>query len=105
MDRGDQPQHGHSGRHDGKACTAAGDQHLHAADEHDLEIGYREELAHPVYAGADLLVVPSVFEPCGLAPMTAMRYGTVPVVRAVGGMTDTVFDRDYSAGTSAAAFA
>ncbi len=62
-----------------------------------LEIGYREELAHLVYAGADLLVVPSLFEPCGLAPMTAMRYGTVPVVRAVGGMTDTVFDRDYSA--------
>jgi len=62
-----------------------------------LEIGYREELAHLVYAGADLLVVPSMFEPCGLAPLTAMRYGTVPVVRAVGGMTDTVFDRDYSA--------
>jgi starch synthase len=57
-----------------------------------LEIGYQEELAHLVYAGADLLVVPSMFEPCGLAPMTAMRYGTVPVVRAIGGMTDTVFD-------------
>jgi starch synthase len=50
-----------------------------------------------VYAGADLLVVPSLFEPCGLAPITAMRYGTVPVVRAAGGMTDTVFDRDHSA--------
>ena len=61
-----------------------------------LEIGYQEELAHLVYAGADLLVVPSMFEPCGLAPMTAMRYGTVPVVRAAGGMIDTVFDRDYS---------
>jgi starch synthase len=62
-----------------------------------LEIGYNEELAHLVYAGADLLVVPSMFEPCGLAPITAMRYGTVPVVRAVGGMVDTVFDRDHSA--------
>jgi starch synthase len=62
-----------------------------------LEIGYREELAHLIYAGADLLVVPSMFEPCGLAPMTAMRYGTIPVVRAVGGMADTVSDRDYSA--------
>ncbi len=61
-----------------------------------LEIGYREELAHLVYAGADLLVVPSMFEPCGLAPLIAMRYGTVPVVRATGGMIDTVFDRDNS---------
>jgi starch synthase len=61
-----------------------------------LEIGYREDLAHLVYAGADLLVVPSMFEPCGLAPLIGMRYGTVPVVRATGGMNDTVFDRDHS---------
>ena len=61
-----------------------------------LELGYREELAHLIYAGADLLVVPSMFEPCGLAPLIGMRYGTVPVVRATGGMIDTVFDRDYS---------
>jgi len=71
--------------------------HLNDNPDCHLEIGYREELAHLVYAGADLLVVPSLFEPCGLAPITAMRYGTVPVVRAAGGMTDTVFDRDYSA--------
>src|SRR5215469_8075629 len=55
-----------------------------------LELGYREELAHLVYAGADALVVPSMFEPCGLAPLIGMRYGTVPVVRATGGMVDTV---------------
>jgi starch synthase len=61
-----------------------------------LEIGYSEELAHLVYAGADMLVVPSMFEPCGLAPMVGQRYGTVPVVRSVGGMVDTVFDRDHS---------
>jgi starch synthase len=61
-----------------------------------LELGYQEDLAHLIYAGADLLVVPSMFEPCGLAPLIGMRYGTVPVVRATGGMIDTVFDRDYS---------
>jgi starch synthase len=48
-------------------------------------------------AGADLPVVPSMFESCGLAPLPGMRYGTVPVVRAVGGMAGTVFDRSYPA--------
>ena len=61
-----------------------------------LEMGYREDLAHLVYAGSDLLVVPSMFEPCGLVPLIGMRYGTVPLVRATGGMVDTVFDHDNS---------
>lgn len=61
-----------------------------------LEIGYNEELAHLIYAGADIIVVPSLYEPCGLTQMIGMRYGTVPVVRAVGGLADTVFDRDFS---------
>jgi starch synthase len=72
----------------------------HFLNEHPdchLEIGYNEQLAHLIYAGADLLTAPSLFEPCGLAPMIALRYGTVPVVHAVGGMLDTVFDRDHSA--------
>ena len=70
--------------------------HLNDNQDCHLELSYQEELAHLVFAGADLLVVPSLFEPCGLVPLIAMRYGTVPVVRATGGMRDTVFDRDHS---------
>ena len=71
--------------------------HLNDNPDCHLEIGFDEGLAHLIYAGADMVVMPSVFEPCGLAQMTALKYGTVPVVRAVGGLVDTVFDRDYSA--------
>jgi len=61
-----------------------------------LELRFDSEVAHLVYAGADLLVMPSLFEPCGLVQMIALKYGTVPIVRAVGGLTNTVFDRDHS---------
>ncbi len=64
-------------------------------DSH-LEIGFNNELAHLIYAGADMVFVPSLYEPCGLTQMIGMRYGTVPIVRAVGGLADTVFDKDYS---------
>ena len=47
-----------------------------------------------MYAGCDVIVVPSMFEPCGLTQMTAMRYGTIPCVRATGGLRDTVFGVD-----------
>lgn len=60
-----------------------------------LEIGFNEELAHLIYAAADMIVVPSNYEPCGLTQMIGLQYGTVPIVRGVGGLVNTVFDRDY----------
>jgi starch synthase len=61
-----------------------------------LELNFDAELSHLVYAGADMLVVPSNYEPCGLVQMIALKYGTVPIVRAIGGLFDSVRDRDYS---------
>ncbi|MGI9666087.1 MAG: glycogen synthase [Acidimicrobiia bacterium] len=56
--------------------------------------GFDPALAHRIFAGADLLLMPSRFEPCGLAQMQAMAYGTIPIVAPVGGLVDTVRDAD-----------
>jgi starch synthase len=58
----------------------------------NVYIGYNEELAHQVYAGADFLLMPSRVEPCGLNQLYALRYGTMPMVRSTGGLKDTVVD-------------
>ncbi|MGB6230955.1 MAG: glycosyltransferase, partial [Litorimonas sp.] len=67
---------------------------LDAQDRHpdhvSITIGYDEPFAHRLQAGADAILIPSRFEPCGLTQLCAMRYGTVPVVSRVGGLMDTV---------------
>lgn len=57
-----------------------------------VQIGYDETFAHRLIAGSDLILVPSRFEPCGLTQLYGLRYGTVPLVRRVGGLADTVAD-------------
>lgn len=72
-------------------------QHHYSNHPHiSLTLHHQESLAHLIYAGSDLLIVPSLFEPCGLTQIIALKYGTVPVVRRTGGLADTVFDVDHS---------
>ncbi len=64
--------------------------------------GFNDELAHLIEAGSDMFVMPSKYEPCGLNQMYSMRYGTIPIVRATGGLDDTV--EDYSGGGKGTGF-
>ncbi len=59
---------------------------------YDVSLEYNEALAHQLYAGSDFLIMPSRVEPCGLNQMYACRYGTIPIVRSVGGLKDTIID-------------
>lgn len=61
-------------------------------DQVGLRLGFVPDLARKIYAGADIFLMPSKSEPCGLAQMVALRYGTIPIVRETGGLKDTVFD-------------
>lgn len=66
-----------------------------------LFVGYRNDLAHRIEAGSDLFLMPSLFEPCGLNQIYSLRYGTVPIVRATGGLDDTIdnYDAETKSGT------
>jgi starch synthase len=72
------------------------------AKRHDgrlfIKTGFDDEFARRIYAGADMLLMPSYYEPCGLVQMIAMRYGTVPIARATGGLVDTINDYDHLRG-------
>jgi len=91
----------------GLVILGAGDEHIQKAIQEvaechpgrvGLEIGFDDPLAHRIMAGADMLLVPSRYEPCGLTQMYALKYGTVPIVRATGGLDDTIQQFDPSSG-------
>jgi starch synthase len=63
-----------------------------------VTIGFVKDLAHKIYAGSDVLLMPSQSEPCGLAQMVALRYGTVPIVRETGGLKDSITDNGGGSG-------
>ncbi|MCE7028514.1 glycogen synthase GlgA [Jiella avicenniae] len=77
--------------------------HSKHPDRVGVRIGYDEPLSHRVQAGADAILVPSRFEPCGLTQLYGLRYGCIPVVAKVGGLADTVVDANHAAVAAGAA--
>jgi len=67
-------------------------------DNFALHIGYSNELAHKIEAGSDMFLMPSIFEPCGLNQIYSLRYATLPIVRAAGGLDDTIVNLDEHLG-------
>ncbi|HEX2261105.1 MAG TPA: glycosyltransferase, partial [Candidatus Binatia bacterium] len=65
-----------------------------------VRTGFDEALAHRIEAGADIFLMPSLYEPCGLNQMFSLKYGTIPLVRGIGGLKDTVVDYDAERGSS-----
>jgi starch synthase len=82
------------GTGDGRYEEALGEAAARHPGRLSVRIGFDEGLAHRIEAGSDIFLMPSRYEPCGLNQMYSLRYGTVPVVRAVGGLADTVVDLD-----------
>ena len=73
--------------------------HKRYRDHLSITTRFDNELAHKIYAGSDIFLMPSRYEPCGLGQLIALRYGSVPVVRKTGGLTDTIREYDPANGT------
>jgi starch synthase len=88
--------------------AGTGDQHYHTMFQRlaaryptqvSINLTFGQEISQRIYAGSDMVLMPSRFEPCGLTQMLAMRYGSIPIVHAVGGLADTVQEFDPAANT------
>ncbi len=83
---------------EGRYCNALLEKQRHYRDKLAVYIEFGEQLAHQIYAGSDMFLMPSIYEPCGLSQMISLRYGTIPVVFFTGGLADTIINDDDSSG-------